>query len=293
MAEPRPHISTSNRACCWAATCSTCFLTHGGRRPGVPERTRRTALCRENPGAFDVTERGHTSQNHPEEVDGVTRSYQGRRQAQRGQPLAPTADRARPPAPRVHSDSLAHPPGPRNKNHPAGEAGPRTRTRPPREARSAASIRRLPGEASVLHGPALGSHRGQEAPGPCTWPFSGDICSLRDAEAALRLPAPRYNPSSWAAWDDAPAGAGAGRGLSTGAQGLAEAEAGRGDYTHRPCSSPSPADGQMAGSFVIHSRKGDPDSPPPEPAALGGTESGSDGPTVHGGRRRAGLRPAA
>lgn len=123
--------------------------------------------------------------------------------------------------------------------------------------------------------------------------LQGSLSSLRGAEAALHLPAARYNPSSWAAWDDAPPGAGAGRGLSTGAQGLTEAEAGRGDCTHRSSSSPSPADGQMAGSFVIHSRKGDPDSPPPEPAALGGTESGSDGPTVHGGRRRAGLRPAA
>lgn len=190
MAEPWPHVSTSNRACCSAATCSTCFLTHGGRRPGLPERTRQTALCRENPGAFDVTERGHTTQNHAEEVDGVTRSYQGRRQAQRGQPLAPTADRARHPEPRVHSDSLAHPPGPRNKNHPAGEAGPRTRTRPPREARSAASIRRLPGEASVLHGPAPGSRRGRKRPAPARGPSAGTSPAsvVQRLPSACRLP---------------------------------------------------------------------------------------------------------
>lgn len=68
------------------ATCTTCFLPHGrevARAP--PKQPGWTELCGPNPRALSrFKESGFGPQNYPEEVDGITQTYQGCRRAERG-----------------------------------------------------------------------------------------------------------------------------------------------------------------------------------------------------------------
>lgn len=250
-------------------------------RPGLPAPTGQAALCRENPGAFGhVTERGHTLQNHPEEVDGVTQRYR----AQRGQPLASMADRAPPPEPWVHSDSLAHPPRPRNSNHPAGEP-------------DGACARGRRGRRGLQPPPPTPRRRVRPPlPSPRLPPRTGGARPLRVALRRGHLQGSLSSPP--------PAGSQGQRELRVartttllqqGQRGTCQLERRvsqrqrQGDDTHRSCSCPSPPDRQTAGGFVIRSRKGDPD-PAPHPRRHRGQERW---PHCTARQRRAGLRPAA
>ena len=85
VAKPQPQVSSINRTHCSAATCTTCFLPHGQEAARAhPKQLGWTELCGPNPRALSrFEESGFGPQNYPEEVDGITRTYQGCRQAER------------------------------------------------------------------------------------------------------------------------------------------------------------------------------------------------------------------